>query len=196
MSRASNYEDEVDSTCGGGAPLFSCLPQSIASSRQALFTNYVDDDDRIIFGGCSSNMTTQNSSHHESHVVNKRSGSFPNLMASRPVVTQKTITTTNMGTGETTRRYIKQTNNVCYSPAPPATTVTRTTVYTPLSYQYEPIKMTNAFSSQCENFNQSFNSKFSEVFGQKQQQQRTTTIQQHTPLFFEAPKTERYAYFW
>jgi hypothetical protein len=206
-SRASNFEDSeaAESSCAATpcAPLFHPLPQSSITTRQAVFTNFVDDDDRIIFGGCTSS-SNQSATHQESHVVNRRSGSFPNLLqTTRPVVTQKTITTTNLGTGETTKRYIKQTSNVAYTQqqqSQPATTITRTTVYTPLSYQYEPLKLSSGYvSNNCESFNQSFNSRFNEVFGQQQsqqQQQQRTVIQQHTPLFFEPPKTERYFNFW
>lgn len=139
------------------------------NSRKVFYEEVrADDDDKLIFGSTQTYNQQYNesfqSNHHQQQnqsFYNRRSGSFPNLMAScRPQV----LIDDNSGS---TRRYVKHTQSTSYAPPPP---------FIPVSQQYElsfmPLKQSNGCintSSDAwgQQFNQ-FNSKFNEIFGQRQ----------------------------
>ena len=153
----------------------------IPSQQSRTFIQEVraDDDDRIVFGSSSSS-----SYHHESKCVNsnKRSGSFPSLLI-RPIPLVTNVCESAASSGATTRRYIKHTHSTNYTPCQPFPTVA---AQQQNEFNILPLRLSNGCLN-TENWNEQFNlfnSKFSEIFGQQNRQQKIGIC--------EPPKTERY----
>lgn len=159
----------------------------IPSQQSRTFIQEVraDDDDRLVFGSSSSS-----SYHQEQHSkcvnANKRSGSFPSLLI-RPIPLATNVCESAAASGASTRRYIKHTHSTNYAPCQPFPAVAVQQQQQHNEFNILPLRLSNGClntENWTEQFNL-FNSKFSEIFGQPNRQQRIGGV-------CEPPKTERY----
>lgn len=122
----------------------------------------VDDDDRIVFG---KNRSSYDNSHYYQESVCRRSGSFPCLFQSRPVVVEKIFDSTGG-----TRKYVKQSTftQSNYSPQFIVEQVTYNNNITQPHYELGMMPLITNKQSFDFDWNSQFtelNNKFKQVFG-------------------------------